>query len=133
MQFVELKRHYLKLTRTSVKVYCARYAPHLVKKYSKHHNPAQQTLFEPTPTIRLTWKSEVVNLVELGAALSEVKAFGPNVTRKDIWQALSLAFQLPLERPESALSQLKQRKIQPVRFLDSLRASMIELIDRGMD
>lgn len=107
--------------------------PHLDKKAAKKRESSQFTMFDKQVEAKLNWKLETISLIELGAALSEVNAFGNKTTRKEIWEALSVAFNVNLERPESALSQLKHRKINPTRFLDTLRDSMIKLIEKSLD
>lgn len=110
------------------------HAPHLDKKTGKWKGASSQiTLFNKQVEVKLEWQIELISLIELGAALSEVKAFGSQVTRKEIWEALSFAFNVTLERPESALSQLKHRKLNPTRFLDTLTESMNKLIEKSLD
>jgi hypothetical protein len=90
-------------------------------------------MFDRQVEVKLQWQLEIINLIELGAALSEVKAFGTKTTRKEVWEALSVAFNVKLERPESALSQLKHRKMNPTRFLDTLTESIHNLIEKSLD
>lgn len=72
-----------------------------------------------------------MNLVELVAGLDALNAFGPDVSRKRLWRFFGKAFSIDLEGAERSLTQLKNRKIEPAKFSDMLKSTVLTLIDRS--
>lgn len=73
----------------------------------------------------LTWRSSKADLIELILSLDQLKVFGENVKRSELWSYFSDHFQIDLSHSEKYLSQMKIRKNGPVRFIDRLRSSVL--------
>ncbi|MHB1277449.1 MAG: RteC domain-containing protein [Bacteroidia bacterium] len=132
INYVQVQRSYLKLIKGTTKNIASFYAPELVLRYGKRKIKGQHTLFPPNAAKSLSWQSETIKLVELGAALAATKAFGPEVSRKQVWDFLSSSMSCPLDKAEQALSQMKHRKNSQLKFLDEMSLAMTDLLERGL-
>lgn len=81
----------------------------------------------------MTWKLEPIRLVELIAGLHELKAFGPEVNRSQLYKFFSEKFNFNIKGPEQAIVQIKQRKIEPAVFCLEMRDAIISFIDRSVE
>jgi hypothetical protein len=83
--------------------------------------------------MELKWSLQPIKLIELIAGLDEMKAFGPNVSRKSLWDFFGKAFSVDLSGAEKALTQMKSRKIELAKFSLELRDSVLALVERSME
>ncbi len=83
--------------------------------------------------MELKWSLQPIKLIELIAGLDEMKAFGPNVTRKSLWDFFGKTFSVDLSGAEKALTQMKSRKIELAKFSLELRDSVLALVERSME
>jgi hypothetical protein len=97
--------------------------------------PKIQTSLEFDTDQELALKSDldIINLVELIAALDELCAFGKDITRKDLWLLFSNFFNVDLSAAENALSQMKHRKIEPAIFAEKLRMAVVSIVDKSLE
>lgn len=132
INYVQVQRSYLKLIKSQSKNLAKHYAPEFVTRYGKRRLKGQQTLFPPIISNSLSWQSETVKLVELGAALAETQVFGPDTTRKDIYEYLAFVMNCPLDNAEQALSQMKHRKNSQTKFMDEMTVALRDLLDKDL-
>jgi len=83
--------------------------------------------------VELKWSLQPIKLIELIAGLDEMKAFGPHVTRKSLWDFFGTTFLVDLSGAEKALTQMKTRKIEQAKFSIELRESVLALVNRSME
>ncbi|GGH64711.1 RteC domain-containing protein [Phaeocystidibacter marisrubri] len=81
----------------------------------------------------LNWKGKQSELIELIAALHELRLFGEDVSRKQLWEFFSSVFGVALHNAEKSLHQMKYRKLGNAKFLSRLVQKFDEMMDPNSD
>lgn len=129
-QYFGIQREVHRMTKNTFKVFLKRNFMSVKPAKGKKKKNKHQLELPMTQSGKLMWELEPVKLIELIAALSQVKAFGKNTTRKDIYDFFEREFDVPLKNAESSLHQMKMRKSSPIRFLNELTEQLTEYMDK---
>jgi hypothetical protein len=85
---------------------------------------------QPPTTIQLTWTDTTTSIVELGYSLYARKCFnGGRASIKEVMGFLSELLKVDLVRYYDTFSQVRERKMNPTKFLDELKNSLLKYMD----
>lgn len=128
-QYFGIQREVHRMSKNSYKVFLKKNSlTNKQVKGKKKKNKAQLEL--PIQEFRkLNWDLQPVKLIELLAALSQMNAFGRNITKKEVYAYFQKEFDVSLKNAESSLHQMKYRNDSPVRFLDELKQAFLEMMN----
>ncbi|NVK03480.1 MAG: RteC domain-containing protein [Flavobacteriia bacterium] len=127
MKFIDAQREALRLVKSHVKSIKDTKWPYVSVM------PPDTQLSGMSESSMLVWKRSKSELIELIASLHELKAFGENVTRKQLWDFFSSAFGVTLNNAEKSLHQMKYRKLGNAKFLSRLVQKFDEMMDPNSD
>jgi hypothetical protein len=91
----------------------------------------QQVVPESQPKKKLQWTGNIVDLVELGYALFEVKSFNKgNIYLKDLFAEIGRAFEIDIKNFSLYFTSIKIRvKGDRTKFLDKLKHTLVHRME----